>query len=143
MKRKILTVLGLLVVIGLLVGSYFVFGNYSDGYRTGYVMKISKKGVVFKTWEGQLNVGNMQMITPNAAGTPSNIWDFSVENADVIKEIETAVDHGKLVKLYYHEKYYQFSWKGDSKYFVYQVEEINAPPLRNVSPEPSKVKEVY
>ncbi|MEO0334067.1 MAG: hypothetical protein AAF223_20740, partial [Bacteroidota bacterium] len=55
-----------------------------------------------------------------------NIWDFSVDrgNDEVIKALEAAVDNGNRVKLRYKEKYFQFSWRGDTKYFIYEVEEV-------------------
>ncbi len=133
MRRKIFWILGVILIIALSIIAFFVLANYSEGYRTGNIMKISKKGVIFKTWEGQLNVGNMQMITAAANGTPGSIWDFSVTDPSVLTQIEKAVDDGEQVKVYYHEKYYQFSWRGDTKYIVYKVEEIDRPaqPLRS------------
>ena len=122
MKRKILGFLLVTLLIGLAIGSYFTFGNYSDGYRTGTVMKISKKGVMFKTWEGQLNVGSLQ--DANNDGTATTTWDFSVTDDSILTDLEKAVDNNHRVKLYYKEKFYQFDWLGDTKYFVYKVEEI-------------------
>lgn len=124
MKKKIITFLVLIFLVAIAIGSYFVFGNYSSGYRTGTIMKISKKGVVFKTWEGQLNVGGLQNSDNNDGGVATTVWEFSVTKKEVLKEIEEAVDKGKKVKLYYNEKFYQFSWRGDTKYFVYDVEEL-------------------
>jgi hypothetical protein len=38
-------------------GAFMFFANYSEGVRSGVLMKISKKAYVFKTHEGQLNIG--------------------------------------------------------------------------------------
>jgi len=57
MKKKIFLGLGILFLIGIAVSSFLVFGTYSNGYRAGNVVKLSKKGFVIKTYEGQLNVG--------------------------------------------------------------------------------------
>ncbi len=123
-KRKLFMILGVILLIALAAGSYAVFGSYSQGYRAGTVMKLSKKGLVFKTLEGQLNMGG-------AAGSEgsdiaSSVWEFSVArgNEQVVSAIEDAVDSGSRVKLYYSEKFYQFDWRGDSKYFVYKVEKV-------------------
>jgi hypothetical protein len=45
------TVLGM---VTLFCFSYW--GTYSEGIRSGMIVKISKKGWVFKTYEGQLNL---------------------------------------------------------------------------------------
>lgn len=131
MLKSILKKILIVVVIGLtawiLIGSYYIFwANYSDGYRIGTVIKLAKRGVVFKTYEGQLNLE----FFPSGAKTSkkddsqSNIWNFSVSNKSVAAEIETANDKGKRVKLYYDEKYYRLPWVGETKFVVNRVEEL-------------------
>lgn len=110
----------LILVIAVAVGYVFVFGNYSDGYRAGRIMKLSHKGVIFKTYEGQLDIGGLD----NSDGAATTVWDFSVKDDQVVKDINKAVDEGSPVKLYYKEKYYTFTFWGDTKYFVYKVEEV-------------------
>jgi len=44
----------LIIAIGVL--AFFYFGKFSDGYRSGKIMKVSERGVVFKTWEGQMDL---------------------------------------------------------------------------------------
>lgn len=133
MLKSILKKILLVIVIGLtawiLIGSYYVFwANYSDGYRIGTVIKLAKRGVVFKTYEGQLNLE----FFPSGAKTnkkddsQSNIWNFSVSNKSVAAEIETANDKGKRVKVYYDEKYYRLPWVGETKFVVNRVEELPA-----------------
>ena len=124
MKKKIFLGLGIFLLIGLGVSSFLVFGTYSDGYRAGNVVKLSKKGYVIKTYEGQLNVGGFTEDEDGDIGT--NMWEFSVRkgNDQVIRDLERAVDEGHRVKLRYKEKYFQFNIFGDTKYFVYEVEEV-------------------
>lgn len=52
-----------------------VYKGYSDGERTGVITKISKKGLIFKSWEGDMLVGGM---ATNSDGTmvPAT-WQFS------------------------------------------------------------------
>ncbi len=120
MKAVKLGVIGI-VVIGLLVAIYFLFGNYSDGTRAGTIVKLSNKGYFFKTMEGQLNLGGL---TQESGSPASSIWDFSVtsNDAQLIKDLEDANLNGHRIKLYYKEKYYTLPWSGDTKYFVYKVE---------------------
>ena len=123
MKRKLIFGFLLFLLLAIGIGAYFVFGNYSEGYRTGTVMKLSKKGAIIKTWEGQLNVGGLQ--DGDGDGMSTTVWDFSVRDKDVLSDLEDAVDHGKRVKLRYEEKFYQLGFLGDTKYFVYEVEEVD------------------
>ena len=115
-------VVAVLILIALGIGSIFVFGSYSSGYRAGKIMKLSEKGFIFKTHEGQLDIGGLER--NEADGAATTIWSFSVKEDEVIDDINNAVDSGSNVKLYYREKYYKFFFFGDTKYFVYKVEEI-------------------
>jgi hypothetical protein len=124
MRSFKLIVAGIILLL-LAVGSFFVFGNYSDGYRAGRVMKVTNKGYIFKTYEGQLNTGGVENNGPD--GGSSNVWNFSITDEKVIEDINAAVDNGYSVKLYYHEKYYTFWFWGDTKYFVYKVEQVKSP----------------
>lgn len=112
-----------LVVLILLVGGYYIFGSYSEGSRAGTIVKLSRRGVLVKTYEGQLNLGGFSGETGSPA---SSLWDFSVSSGqeDVIRQLEEASLNGKRVKLYYKEKFFQLSWRGDTKYFVYKVESV-------------------
>ncbi len=124
MKRVILIIVGILLLAGLGAGVFSVYGNYSKGSRAGIIVKYSTKGVLFKTREGQLNVGGMQQ--SDDGDLMPTIWDFSVyKGADEIhKAIEDAVMGGYRVRLHYEEKYFQYEWRGDTKYFVTKVERV-------------------
>lgn len=100
--------------------------NYSSGFRAGVPTKISKKGVILKTFEGTLNVGGL---TNTSDGAIPTTWDFTVrKSADsVITKIDKAILEGHRVKLMYHEKYVKFFWLGDTEYFVYDVEILESP----------------
>ncbi len=120
MKIVKIVIFGIILLSGV-CGYLYYNASYSEGFRAGAMVKISKKGYVFKTIEGELNLGNYF----SDKGNPStSIWSFSVDpSADtVIKKLEEAVSSGKRVKLHYKEMYTQFSWRGDTKYFVYKVE---------------------
>lgn len=122
LKIKIAFFIILLLVIG--AAAFIAMGSYSTGYRAGNVMKLSKKGVVFKTWEGELNVGGFS----DGGGDgdmATTVWSFSVSDDAVVKEIENAVDKGSKVKLQYVEKYFQLDFCGDTKYFVTGVEQVD------------------
>ena len=114
-----------LVVVVLLLAAlgWFAFAaDYSDGYRVGQVIKLSRSGYVFKTWEGTLDFGFLQQ--DPTAGVATRLWDFSVRDDDeqVRKDIDAAISANRKVKLHYREKYFRWSWLGDTKHFVDKVE---------------------
>jgi hypothetical protein len=106
---------------------YQVFYTYSEGFRAGTVTKLSNKGYIFKTYEGQLYTGALSA-DPNHARDiyGGQVWEFTVEggNKEVVSAIETAVAAQERVKLFYHEKVKQYDWRGDTRYFVYKVEVV-------------------
>ncbi len=49
-----------ILIIGLILGGLYAFDYYvpySNGWRAGKLIKFSHKGVIIKTWEGQLSTG--------------------------------------------------------------------------------------
>ena len=116
------TTLILLLLAGAGVLAYYYWGTYSEGVRSGVVVKISRKGVVFKTWEGQLNL--MTFGAVRSQNMISESFDFSVagNNEDVVRELESASLSGERVSLFYEERFATFPWRGDTRYFVIRVE---------------------
>ena len=115
-----------LIVLAIIVMIYLSFGSYSEGFRAGVIYKLSKRGMIFKTYEGEMNTGNyVTADSPSSDnGLSTKIWEFSVmsDQEEVISKIESAILSGKRVKLFYKEKYVVFPWQGDKKYFIYKVE---------------------
>lgn len=120
--KRFLFLLSLILILALMIGGYYLLGNYSQGTRAGVVQKLSRKGVVFKTWEGQLNLGGFNT-DETSGGVAPTIWEFSVrsKNQDVLKDLEDASLKGNRVKLYYDEKFIRLFWLGETKYFVHKV----------------------
>jgi hypothetical protein len=123
-KKIFLWILGLSISGIILVIMFSLFANYSAGKRAGEIIKISKKGYVFKTYEGQLNTGGFGEV---GGDITSSIWHFSVkrDNNEVLEALDSAIDYGYRVKLYYDEKYVKIFFLGDTKYFVTKVEFVN------------------
>ncbi len=112
--------IGLFVLALLAFGAYMLYSNwvFSEGTRTGQLIKISKKGYVFKTYEGQLNLGGIEGGPEGMMGT---IWNFSMKKEDMYHKLEEL--EGKKVMLRYKEINKSMPWQGDTNYFVYEVEE--------------------
>lgn len=115
--KRFFLVLLLLAVAGFGVFVWVSGWTYSDGTRAGDLIKISRKGVVFKTFEGQLNLGGFQ--SDNNDGLSGNIWAFSVTDDEVYEKLQQY--EGKRVKLHYKQRYRSFPWQGKTEYFVDDV----------------------
>ena len=116
-------VLIFILIIGLGVLAFLYFGTYSEGTRAGIIMKVSKRGAIVKTWEGQMNLQ-----TFGAIKDPNNIisetFTFSVErgNEELIKKLNKAALSGQRVNLKYIERYIKVFWRGDTNVFAIDVE---------------------
>ena len=123
-KWKKILVIFLLSVILVFVSYIYICGmSYSSGTRTGIVIKLSRKGYIFKTYEGELNLGGIS----EGDGTimPTRIWKFSVNrNNDSIYDVITKTE-GKHVRLYYKEVIKNFFWQAETPYLIEKVEVVN------------------
>jgi hypothetical protein len=128
-KRKSLKILKIIIitviVVGIIVGSFMYWGVYDEGVRAGNVLRISKKGMMFKTYEGQLNLQTFGAL--KGANPIMESFDFSVEpsNEQVIKDLEAVALTGERVNLHYVKRYATFPWRGDTKYFITRVERVS------------------
>lgn len=119
---RVVLVAILVFAISFLCLAYW--GVYDEGVRAGTVLRISKKGMIFKTYEGQLNVETFGAI--KGAHPIMEAFDFSVSNEDaqVIKDLESVALSGERVNLHYVSRYVAFPWRGDTKYFIVRVERL-------------------
>jgi len=119
--KKVLGTITLSVLIILAIFYTVVyFVPYSKGYRSGELIKFSNKGVIVKTWEGQISQGI----------SGAQIFSFSVLDKDeeVIQNLKKY--QGEYVKLTYTERFATFFWLGDTKYFITKVEKESSPHFR-------------
>ncbi len=117
MKKILFIILGSLLGLYLLYFAFIYFATYSEGTRAGELIKFSNKGVLVKTWEGEISQGI----------SGAQIFSFSVmdKEAEVIEKLKEY--QGSYVKLTYVERYDTFFFWGDTKYFVIDVSEENSP----------------
>jgi hypothetical protein len=108
----------LFVVAVLLLIFYLICGMaYSEGTRSGILTKVSKKGFVFKTYEGEINVGGIS----DGQGTimPATVFRFSVNDRKVYEKLEML--QGQRVAVRYRQVIKNFFWQGDTDYFIEDV----------------------
>lgn len=110
------------LILGLGVLSFAYWGTYEKGVMAGKVLRITEKGVIFKTHEGKISLdsfGALKGVSPVA-----ETFDFSVESdqTEVIEQLSKVALSGERVNLYFVKRYMRFAWRGDTKYFVTKVE---------------------
>jgi hypothetical protein len=119
--RKTVTIIIIVVVVAL-IGIiywryYFVF---AEGTRAGVLNTFQKKGVVFKTYEGQL-------IQTGFRGSPttaiqSNQFSFSVTDENVAKKLME--NSGKDMELHYKRYMGTLPWRGMQLFVVDSIYKI-------------------
>ncbi|KQV88417.1 MULTISPECIES: hypothetical protein [unclassified Roseateles] len=102
------------VALLLLVAAWFAFAwrwSYSDGERAGWVQKLSRKGWVCKTWEGEQALVSL----PGTASVEK--FYFTVHDEAAAQAINKLM--GRRVNLHYEEKVgLPGSCFGETRYFV-------------------------
>ena len=117
---KVLKSLTILLLSAIALFSLYVYialnWSYSSGERAGFLQKVSHKGWICKTWEGELSLVAM----PGAA--PEKFL-FTVRDEAIAQKVSAAA--GKRVTLNYEQhKGLPSSCFGDTDYFVVDVKEI-------------------
>ncbi len=114
----------LLIVPVALVAGYFAVvlnWNYSTGERAGWVQKLSRKGWLCKTWEGEMAMVSMPGAIPEK-------FLFTVRDDAVAESINKVM--GKRVTLHYEEKVgLPTSCFGETRHFVNNVLQVEEIPL--------------
>lgn len=113
-----------LVAAALLVALYFwaaLSWNYSTGDRAGWVQKLSKKGWLCKTWEGEMAMVSLP-------GTAPEKFFFTIRDDAVAEQVSRVM--GKRVTLHYDEKVgLPTSCFGETRHFVTRVSVSEEIPL--------------
>ena len=113
LRRIVLVFLVALVILGI---AYFIFVlnySYSQGERAGYLQKLSQKGWVCKTYEGEIAMTTVPGVAPV-------LWGFTVWDEQVSNQLRGFM--GKKVVVHYREyRYLPTTCFGDTGYFVDQV----------------------
>jgi hypothetical protein len=122
-------VIGVLGVAALLFALYIwvmLSWSYSDGERAGWVQKLSRKGYICKTWEGEMAMVSMPGAMPEKF--LFTVWDKQTADA-----INAAM--GKRVSLHYEEHIgLPTSCFGDTRHFVKAVKVVEEGPAPMVVP---------
>jgi hypothetical protein len=126
-KKIFKRILWMVVIVGIIAFSYLYWGSYERGSMAGKILRISEKGVIFKTVEGKINLetfGALKGVSPIAES-----FDFSIEKdqEELIAQLLEASLTGERVNLHFVKRYMAFPWRGDTKYFAVSVERSKKP----------------
>lgn len=105
----------ILFVAGFIYWNYYFV--YSDGSRAGLLQKISRKGTMFKTFEGEMILSSVQ--SNNNVPLASEKFFFSVNNKQVADQLSGL--QGEFIVVYYRELNGALPWRGESAYIVDSV----------------------
>ncbi len=112
LKRLILAVIALSVLAALLLWALLGW-SYSTGERAGWVQKLSKKGWICKTWEGELALVSMPGASPEK-------FLFTIRDDAVAQAVMRVM--GKRASLHYEEKVgLPTSCFGETRHYVTKV----------------------
>ena len=117
MKKILYIILASILGLFLAYFAFIYYVPYSEGTRAGELIKFSHKGVLVKTYEGEISQGI----------SGAQIFSFSVldQEKEVIEKMKEY--QGKYVKLTYIERYSTFFFWGDTKYFISEVNLESSP----------------
>lgn len=117
---KRIFIITLILAIGFMAFMYW--GVYERGVMAGKVLRVTEKGMVFKTHEGKLNLESFGAL--KGASPIAETFDFSVESnqTEVIEQLQQVSLSGERVNLHFVKRYMKFPWRGDTAYFIEKVE---------------------
>jgi hypothetical protein len=115
------------IVLFALYMAIVLHWSYSEGERAGYLQKLSRKGWLCKTWEGEILLSSMPGAIPER-------FAFTVRDENVVKQLQAAM--GQRVQLSYAQHVgLPTSCFGETSYFVEKAVVGGDNP---VSPNPGK-----
>jgi len=98
------------IVLFALYTAIVLHWSYSEGERAGYLQKLSRKGWLCKTWEGEILLSSMPGAIPER-------FAFTVRDENVVKQLQSAM--GQRVQLSYAQHVgLPTSCFGETSYFV-------------------------
>jgi hypothetical protein len=128
--------LAIAILLGAGILAFLYWGTYENGVMAGKVLSVTERGFLFKTHEVKMSVesfGSLKGVSPIA-----ETRDFSVESKeeDALKALQEVSLSGERVNLKFKRRFMRFFWRGETKYFIVEVERTaTAPPAPPLPPQ--------
>lgn len=120
-RGKAKSIVAFVLIALLAILAVFIWWNYyytySDGTRYGLLQKFSRRGNLFKTYEGELILSSVR--GNSNVPVASEKFFFTVTDEAVAKRLQDL--QGQGVTVFYKEKKNTAFWRGDSPYIVDSV----------------------
>jgi hypothetical protein len=126
MIRSIFIFIGLVLLAAIAWVWLTLTWSYSEGERAGYIQKLSRKGWLCKTWEGEIAMVTMPGAIPDR-------FEFSVRNEAVATKIN-AMAGQRVVLTYEQHKFVPSNCFGETEYFVTDARGVNEQPASLAPP---------
>lgn len=110
-KLTLLALVGVPLVVFAAWSAITLSFTYSTGSRTGYLQKLSRKGWLCKTWEGELAMAT-------APGVSPQIFTFTMRNDSLAEALQADMGKGRIAVDYREHRGVPTSCFGDTPYFV-------------------------
>ncbi len=100
------------------------------GQKSGIIVKVSKEGKLWGTYEGELIRGGLE----DASGATGREFEFTLGQfkSDLVKKAVTAMQNNSHVVLSYHCDQFTMPWSGETKCFVDDIHVVE--PVKNAVP---------
>lgn len=116
----------IILLVGSVAGYIRYYYPFAEGVKTGNLNYITKKGYVFKTWEGRLIQEGLK--SGKLTGSiQNNEFIFSVADERIAKMMEVISENN--LQLHYTEYMHSLPWRGYSEFVVDSIISINNIPV--------------
>jgi hypothetical protein len=110
MKKFVFLFIALLLLFGAGYVYWFFYNSFSDGTREGILFKFSRKGNIFKTYEGEMVQPGLRSAQGGTINT--NNFFFSVIDVKLADSLNKII--GKNVSVHYIQYRKSLPWRGEN-----------------------------
>lgn len=130
MRKMIFLTILFLLLFGTGYIYWFYYNVFSDGTRDGVLYKFSRKGNIFKTYEGEMVQPGLRSMSGGAINT--NNFFFSVADLKIADSLNKVI--GKTVKVHYVQYRKSLPWRGENyngknqesgQYVIDRIEQVS------------------
>ncbi len=113
------------ILIPILIGGINIIGymtynmTYSDGIKSGSLMKVTTKGIVFKTKEADINLGGFRK--DGGGHMTPNIESYTIVEDSVYNQLQSKMDNNQPVTVDYREVFHMPFWIGTADRIIIKV----------------------
>ena len=116
-KKILKWALFIIIIVGVFFIYWKYYYTYSEGYRAGLLQKFSSKGMMFKTYEGEMILSSVS--SNSNVALASEKFLFTMTNKAIVRQFDTL--QGNMVIVHYKQKNGRLPWQGDTPYLVDSV----------------------